>query len=103
MANSNSTTHVNKQVGILMGEISIMANTIHRLMIDTMSELSEEGAGSSETYVAAAERLAASIGFMADLASDKLSQGVCFGGAENWFLPPSYHHLQKKISSEVAA
>lgn len=96
MANSNSTTHINQQVWILLGEIAGMANTIQRLMINAMQDLTEEDAGSSDTYISAAEKLAASVGMMADLGAGKLGCPTAYGGAEEWLLPPLYHHLQNK-------
>lgn len=103
MANSNSTTHLNHQVGILFGEIATMANTIQRLMINAMQDLSEGDAGSSDTYISAAEKLAASVGFIADLGAAKLDCPISHGDAEDWFLPPLYRHLQNKADGKLGA
>jgi len=92
MADSKSVNAVSvKQAGISFGTIAGLADTVHRLCVETVQKLGdpEEDA---EALVVAARDLAAQIGLIADTEARALG-AVCFKDPTPaaWLQPPIYH------------
>lgn len=78
------------QLGCVLEEIAVNASTIERLVLEWARAPDSEAARAIPDALCA---LAQRIGWAADLANGGVGLR---GGAENWMMPPLYHHTKKR-------
>ena len=92
-----------EQLGILLNDIAGMAKHIDRFTSLLMANLGY-GQDDEETYLTAIEAMAQRIGWVADMASDRIdgTGGAVRGDAEKWMMPPSFHRYQAAAEGVAA-
>ena len=94
MAEINSTTtNVSEsrieQTKCILGEIANIASTISQLMTDAIVAEDEQ---TREANVMACQSLSGTIGYLSDLAQEKIGGIKGRGDADKWILSPLYLH-----------
>ncbi len=93
MTTENTITLVNS----ILGEIGTAANTLSGELMEA-SDITDARTG---RRLHALGTLAEKIGWLADLALEKTTGSPdIVGGAEDWFMPPSYHDAVKKGAAQ---
>lgn len=85
------------QSGIIFDEIADMAARVQYLAIQIVAADSDSSLGCVSELAATARFLASQIGWAADFGGGKLNgtgHGSIKGGAEQWFMPPTYFFNQ---------
>lgn len=93
MADSKITSAALRQAGIALNELATLANQLDDECRRTHGTLLEDR--DAEGVQLELDRLRASIcqmGWLADLASEKIGGDIARGGAEAWLLSPAYHN-----------
>lgn len=93
MATREITSAEIQQAGIVLNELATLANQIDREAYFTHGDFFGEGVDSERASLEL-DRLRSAIrkmGWLADLASEKIGGDIARGGAEAWLLSPSYH------------
>jgi hypothetical protein len=81
-----------EQAGIILNMVAELAASVERL---TVNLISEEQNSDRTAMLVAIKVLAQQIGWQSDLGAEKIGAGACFGDAEYWMLPPSYHDFEQ--------
>jgi hypothetical protein len=92
MADTQITSAALQQAGVALNELASLADSLDRECFFNHSELIEDR--DTEAVQLELDRLRAAIckmGWLADLASEKIGGDVARGGAEAWLLAPAYH------------
>lgn len=82
-----------EQTRVAMTEIASMARTIYEINLESIQQLTtnadqiEESMRLLDMYLLSAQNLALTIGYIADAHGATMVRG----GAEQWFMPPSYY------------
>jgi hypothetical protein len=89
-----------KQAGIILNMVAELAASVERL---TVNLISEEQNSDQASMLVAIKVLAQQIGWQSDLGAEKIGADVCFGDAEYWTLPNSYHDIEQGIQRTEGA
>ena len=81
-----------EQAGILLNLIAELASSVEQL---TVSLITDEENSDRVSVLVAIKAMAQQIGWKSDLGAEKLGAGACFGDAEHWALPTSYHDIER--------
>lgn len=84
------------QLQVAMNEIANLAWVAQTLVSDAGQSGSDD---STVALIHAGGVLMQKIGFIADLCSVKLGGTMSTGGAEEWFMPPQYHDVEKAVEA----
>jgi hypothetical protein len=83
-----------KQAGIILNMVAELAASVEQL---TINLIMEEQNSDRASMLVAIKVLAQQIGWQSDLGAEKIGSGSCFGDAEYWTLPNSYHDIEQGI------